>query len=327
VSRVCLYYRKPPETDRWLPGDRYPRAAVRRLVRGRPRPGGIDRVFLNLCAGLDRLGVSYAVNLPFRELRSDDRVGVLGRGRSCLDGYDRDIPIVAGIGLMTHPSEWPSLCDDYPVATYLQHSEWTRALYVPYFGERCGIWAAGMDEKWWSPDPAHEKTHDILVYDKVSWDRDRWQRELLEPVAAALRARGLRAISIRYGEYSPDEFRDALRGSRAMLFLSPHESQGFAYLEALSTGVPVLAWDPGMWMDPNRFAWGVEHAPATSVPFFDDRCGLRFTSAAQLPSALDALLDGLEANVFRPRDLVLESLTLETSATHFLAHLDAARRN
>ena len=327
MSRVCLYYRKPPETDRWLPGDRYPRAAIRRLIRGRPRAGGIDRVFLNLCAGLDRLGVSYVVNLPFRELRPDDRVGVLGRGRSCLDGYDRDIPIVAGIGLMTHPSEWPSLCDDYPVATYLQHSEWTRALYLPYFGERCGIWAAGIDVKWWSPDPSREKTHDVLVYDKVSWDRDRWQRELLEPVATALRARGLRTISYRYGEYSPDEFRDALRGARAMLFLSPHESQGFAYLEALSTGVPVLAWDPGIWMDPNRFSWGVENAPATSVPFFDERCGLRFSSASELGSALDALLDGLEANAFRPRDLVLESLTLETSATHFLEHLDAARRN
>ena len=111
-----------------------------------------------------------------------------------------------------------------------------------------------------------------------------------------------------------------------MVFLSPHESQGFAYLEALATGVPVLAWDPGEWMDPNRRAWGVEHAAATSVPFFDERCGLRFASAAELTDALDRLQAGLASDAFRPREYVLERLTLEASATRFLEHLDDATR-
>ena len=62
MAELCLYYVNEPDRDRWIPGDRLWRPWVRRLVRGKPRPSGIDKVFLNLRAGLDRLGVSYTVN-------------------------------------------------------------------------------------------------------------------------------------------------------------------------------------------------------------------------------------------------------------------------
>jgi hypothetical protein len=52
MSRFCLYYTREPEKDRWIFGDRYIRPLVRRLLRGKPRPSGVDRVFINLCLGL-----------------------------------------------------------------------------------------------------------------------------------------------------------------------------------------------------------------------------------------------------------------------------------
>ena len=56
-----LFYEEP-DPDRWISLDRYPRRMVRRLLRGKPRPGGQARVFLILCAGLDRsFAVSYRV--------------------------------------------------------------------------------------------------------------------------------------------------------------------------------------------------------------------------------------------------------------------------
>jgi hypothetical protein len=42
-----LFYEEPDE-DRWLLLDRFPRQIVRRIVRGKPQPGGQMRVFLNL---------------------------------------------------------------------------------------------------------------------------------------------------------------------------------------------------------------------------------------------------------------------------------------
>jgi len=318
MGRLCLYYHAEPERDRWLPGDRLVRPFIRRVIRGKPRPGGVDKVFINLCLGLDRLGIKYEVNLPFEELQDHDRVGVLGRGRQCLKGYDRCNSIVAGVALMAHPSEWQTLCDEYPVVRYLQHSEWANNVYKPYFGDRCGIWPVGIDTDLWKPEAETQKTTDFLIYDKITWDYDRTCIELKEPILRELKTRHLSTEIIRYGMYSPAQFRQALRRCRAMIFLCEHESQGLAYQECLSSGVPVLAWDQGWCLDPNRFKWGQPQIPATSVPYFDERCGLKFHNASEFPGRLDAFWARLQARSFKPRDYIVENLTVEKCAEAYL---------
>src|ERR1700690_3408957 len=269
MGRICLTYRLEPERDRWVPGDRWLRPAVRRIVRGARRPGGLDKVFTNLRLGLDRLGVTYEVNLPFARLRPDDLVGVLGIGRNCLRGYSRREPLVAGIGLMTHPSEWPTLFDDYPIACYLQHSAWTEALYRRHFGDRCGIWPVGIDTAAWSPmRTPGEKTLDFLIYDKIHWGRESLVKGLLNPIGETLKQLGHSSAILRYGSYQPAEYREILGRCRAMIFLSPHESQGIACEEAMAAGVPILAWDPGLCQDPERFRWGDPVIPPPRVPSF-----------------------------------------------------------
>ena len=317
MSRLCLYYRPPPEKDRWLPGDRHARALVRRMVRGPRRPGGLDKVFINLSRGLDQLGAEYAVNLPFVQVRPEDRVGVLGVGRHCLNGYRQPNPLVAGIGLMTHPSEWPTLCEDYPVVRYLQHSEWANNVYKPYFGSRCTVWPVGIDTEAWQPRK-ETKTVDFLIYDKIRWEHEARTFDLVRPVEQALTTRGCTFESVSYGSYQPEDFHKALARSRAMIFLCEHESQGIAYQECLSSGVPILAWDQGWCLDPNRFSWGAPEIPATSVPYWDARCGVKFRGAADFQLALDEFLAGLKQGRFAPRDYIVENLNLERCAAHFL---------
>lgn len=325
MSRLCLYYIPEPERDRWVPGDRFFRPLVRRALRGKPRPGGLDKVFINLRLGLDRLGIRYEVNLPFRKLRSEDRVAILGLGRRCLDGYDRPNPIVAGIGLMTHPSEWPTLCIDYPVVRYLQHSAWCDAVYRPYFGDRCAIWPVGIDTTRWQPDPAMAKTIDFLIYDKIHWDRPRREVELLAPLRTELARLGCTSETFRYGSYQPAAYRAALQRCRAMIFLSAHESQGIAAEEAMSAGVPLFAWDPGFLEDPDRFQWGQPLIPTTSVPYFDSRCGMTFRDATEFTTRLPEFLHRARASAFAPRDYILEHLTLEKCSRHFVEIVDAAQ--
>ncbi|PTY04997.1 glycosyltransferase family 1 protein [Opitutaceae bacterium EW11] len=325
MSRLCLYYLGEPERDRWLPGDRYVRPLVRRIVRGKPRPGGLDTVFINLRLGLGRLGIQHEVNLPFDRLRPDDRVAVLGRGRSCLAGYRQPNPIVAGIGLMTHPSEWPDLCQEYPVVRYLQHSAWCDAVYRPWFGERCRIWPVGIDTASWTPPQRPSKSFDFLIYDKIHWDRDQRQLDLLDPILGDLNGRGLTYRTLRYGTYTRSEYREALSACRAMLVFSAHESQGLAYQEALSSGVPVLAWDPGLVQDPARFRWGQPEIPATSVPYFDARCGERFRDFDEYRRAMPVFWEKLNAGGYAPRDYILENLTLEKCAEHFVQLVDEAQ--
>ncbi len=318
MSRLCLYYIPEPERDRWVPGDRYVRPLIRRLVRGSPRPGGVDKVFINLCLGLDRLNFKYEVNLPFSQLKKSDRVGILGRGLSCLNGYDRPNPIVAGIGLMTHPSEWPTLCQDYPVVKYLQHSHWANEVYKPYFGDRCTIWPVGIDTDFWQPKLEPSKSVDFLIYNKIRWNYEYYEAELLTPIRQLLSKLRLNFEELRYGTYQPQNYQAALGRCRAMIFLCEHESQGLAYQECLSSGVPILAWDGGECLDPNRFIWGMPHIPATSVPYWDSRCGVKFKDISEFPTKLEEFLDKLNRQQFAPRDYILENLSLKACAQHYV---------
>jgi hypothetical protein len=322
MSRICLYYRKQPEVDRWLRGDRWVRPLVRRIIRGKPPMGGVEKVFHNLCLGLDRLGVEYHVNLPFKKLKEDDRVGVLGRGRYSLQGYDRPNSIVAGIALMTHPSEWPTLCQDYPVKRYLQHSEWANDVYRPYFGDRCGIWPVGIDTDTWLPNADNRKDIDLLIYDKVMWNPEVVKPHLSAVIMDFASRKSLVVQSLVYGNYTEREYRSLLGRSRGMIFLCEHESQGIAYQECLSSGVPVLAWDQGRCLDPNRFAWGQPNIRATSVPYFDDRCGERFAGSEDLGEKLSIFMGKVDASAYSARDFIMENLTLKRCAAQFLSFFE-----
>jgi hypothetical protein len=280
---------------------------------------------MNLCLGLDRLGVQYLVNLPFKDLKANDWVGVLGCGRYSLEGYDRRNPIVAGVGLMTHPSEWPTLCDDFPVARYLQHSEWANNIYKPFFNEKCGTWPVGIDTRSWAPNSKDKKTVDFLIYDKIRWNREAINHTLLDPIREHLIRQGLSFMQLAYGKYDEAQYKAALQSCRSMLFLCEHESQGIAYLECLSSDVPILAWDQGWCLDPNRFGWGHASIPACSVPFFDGRCGLKFRNVVEFPEKLAQFMDMKRRGAFSPRDYVIEYLTVEKCSAHFVQILKEAQ--
>ena len=107
-----------------------------------------------------------------------------------------------------------------------------------------------------------------------------------------------------------------------MIFLCEHETQGLAYQQALSCNVPVLAWDPGQWLDPWRYRYGEGVVPATSVPFFDERCGMTFLGVPDFAAHLSVFIEASRAGSFSPRDYVIENLTLEGCARNYLALLE-----
>jgi hypothetical protein len=110
-----------------------------------------------------------------------------------------------------------------------------------------------------------------------------------------------------------------------MVFVCEHETQGIAYQEALSSGVPILAWDhAGEWLDSNFHPHLVRFAPISSVPYWDDRCGEKFATAADFPAALDQFQARLSLGAFAPRDYILEHLTLEHCAEAFVEHVRQA---
>jgi hypothetical protein len=97
-----------------------------------------------------------------------------------------------------------------------------------------------------------------------------------------------------------------------MVFLCEHETQGIAYQQALACGVPILAWERGgFWQDPSYFPDKVKFISVSSVPYWDNRCGVKFNNISEFSTKLEEFLDKLNSHKFTPRDYILENLTLE----------------
>jgi hypothetical protein len=318
MNRINIYFRNPPLGYKWLPGDRRIVLFLKKLLN-KKKVSGIEKVFINLCKGFDALKIDYTINTPFNKVKADEPVVVLGLGEYALQGYTQPNPIIAGIGLMTHPSEWPDLFEKYPVAKYLQHSEWTNNIYARYFGEgKCDQWPAGIDTDYWLADDKTPKTTDFLIYNKIMWDKPETDINLRRPILQQLDQLRLSYKEITYGQYKETEYVELLNQCKAMIFLCEHESQGFACCEALSMNVPVLAWDQAFWLDTNRFKWNDPVVPATSVPFFDVRCGMSFKDITTFNTTLPSFCDKLSTGSFSPREYILENLTLKKSAERML---------
>jgi hypothetical protein len=313
-----IFYEEP-EGDRWFPWDRYPRRMLRRIVRGRPLIGGQQRVFVNLCAGLDRLGAAYRVN-DYRHLRRhpDELACVVGKPH-VLDKLRWGNPILFGSAVFSHPTDDPQLFERLPVQRMLVPGDWMRQMCEPYYGNRVTAWPTGIDVDRWSPASEVSKDIDILLYDKVRWRHDEIERTLIAPVRRVLDECKLRYAVIRYGYYREHDFRQLLARSRAMVFLCEHETQGFAYQQALACGVPILAWDRGgYWQDPKYFPDIAKFRPVSSAPYWDARCGLKFLDANDFPQRLDEFWPRVAGGDFSPRDYIVEHLTLEQCSGQYL---------
>jgi glycosyltransferase involved in cell wall biosynthesis len=124
---------------------------------------------------------------------------------------------------------------------------------------------------------------------------------------------------LRYGSYREAEFEGLLKRCRAMIFLCEHETQGLAYQQALSAGVPILAWDRGgYWQDPTYYPARAKYGPVSSVPYWDERCGTRFSDIKDFESRLEVFLAALTEDRFHPREFILEGLTLEACAQKYV---------
>src|SRR5713226_3237068 len=206
MRALNLFYEEPPTADRWLPGDRYPRSIARRMFRGRAQPGGQMRVFLSLRAGLDRIKVPYRVNdYRYAATHTDEVVGIIGKPH-LLNKVEWRNHIVFGAAVYSHPSDDPDLLRRLAIRKVLVPGEWMREMCAPAWGDAVRAWPVGIDTDRWSPNPSQTKDIDILLYDKVRWEHERYEAALISVIKRALVDQGLTMEVIRYGFYQEDDF-------------------------------------------------------------------------------------------------------------------------
>lgn len=323
---LLIYYQEP-DPDRWIPFDRYPRGLIRRIARGPRRPGGQERVFLNLCAGLERIGIAARINdFSYARRNPNVPVGIIGKTHLL---YERDWknPILFGASVASHPLANPDLFDRGNICRILVPGEWMRDMCEPFWGRKVHVWPVGIDTDHWAPADQTVKTVDVILYNKIRWDHARFDRDLVEPIRNSLREKGLSFEEIRYGHYREEDFHRLLQEARTMIFLCEHETQGIAYQQTLSAGVPILAWDrQGAWQDPEFYPDQVRFEPVSSVPYWSDLCGERFGSFSDFEEKLTCFWMAFSSGVYTPREFIVENLSLKASAEEYVGHWKAAFR-
>ena len=311
---VLLFY-KEWEQDKFVRYDRYLKRVARPLynmTHSRQKKTGFGVCLELLQGALEQQGWHVRVNdYASAQAHPDYPVGLVGYP-VLLEGWKLPNPAVLGPALYDHPMLAPHLMEDPRFKLYLLHSQWIYDMYRPYYGETCAKWYAGIDTAAW-PDTAHEpKDIDFLIYDKIRWDHEWLEGALLNPIQNLLQKRGFRTELVRYKNYDHATYRRLLQRARSMVFLCEHETQGFAYQEAMASNVPILAWDNGYWLDPLWKRFSKTMTPASSVPFFSPDCGERFIDLADFEAALDRFLTRLP--LLTPRKFVSQNLSMKASA-------------
>lgn len=321
LGQDVLLFFEDRDRDTFFRGDRRLRRTLRRatsfLRPGRQKISGFELSFILLCRALEQSGLRVHIN-DFHLARRNPHfpIGICGYPH-ILDHWTLPNPAVLGPGLFDHPKLAPHAMDDPRFHSYIAFCEWMRDLFAGIYPRQLiDLWFGGIDLGDWPDTSTMQKDIDVLVYDKIRWNRDTLVPLLLDPILNQLRALGRTHEVIRYGKYTHESYRQLLERSRSMIFLCEHETQGMAYQEALASNVPILAWDQGYWLDPNRPQWEPNPVPASSVPYFSNDCGEKFTAADTFSEVFERFYAQLEQ--YRPRKYVGEHLSLSESARSYL---------
>lgn len=319
-----IMYRQ--EFDRWFKGDKYIRPLLRPVFRKIKPPkvfyySGMELVVKNFLLGLQKKNIHYNFNRPHFMIGRHKKIISFGLGMAGLQGLKKGNPIISAIGF-PYPAELPNLCFDYNVKKYLVHSDWALEMNKAariYDEKIFGLWPAGINTQQWIPGTElGKKETDVLIYNKIYWETEKVNEELLFPIKNYLQSNGYKYTEIIYGKYNPKEYAEKLKRSKVMIFLSAHESQGLAYQECLSSNVPIIAWDQGFWLDPIRFKYGKPIVKASSVPYFDERCGMKFVDFEEFTKRFMDFFENAMSNKYNPREYILENLSIEKSTDKML---------
>ena len=184
-------------------------------------------------------------------------------------------------------------------------SQWVKDKFINKFSlpeDKVAVWPVGIEEF----DNIREPNYDCLIYFK------RRDQSELDAVKKFLVSNGLSYRMIEYGTYGEDGFKQLVNSAKFCFLINGTESQGIAVQEIMSMGVPIIAWDIKEWLDQGE----AYRVPATSIPFWDERCGEKFFTVDKMGETFDNFY--AKINDYNPKDYVKENLSFESSVKTLL---------
>lgn len=118
--------------------------------------------------------------------------------------------------------------------------------------------------------------------------------------------------------YKEEDYLKYLQESKYGIILDAHESQGFAIEEALSCDVPLLVWNVTSMNQEEGINY--PDIPATSIPYWDNRCGESFYNKEEFEEKYNEFTSKLDT--YKPREFVLDKLGIDKCANNFKKLID-----
>jgi len=184
-------------------------------------------------------------------------------------------------------------------------SEWVKNKFITKFNlpeDKLAVWPVGIEEF----NNIRESNYDCLIYFK------RRDQSELDAVKKFLVNNGLSYRMVEYGTYGEDGFKQLVNSAKFCFLINGTESQGIAVQEIMSMGVPIIAWDIKEWLDQGE----AYRVPATSIPYWDERCGEVFFNIDDLEVTFSKFYATLDQ--YDPKAFIKDNLSFECSVKTLL---------
>ena len=184
-------------------------------------------------------------------------------------------------------------------------SEWVKNKFITKFNlpeEKLAVWPVGIEEF----NNIREPNYDCLIYFK------RRDQSELDAVKQFLDGKNLTYKMVEYGTYGEDGFKQLVNSAKFCFLINGTESQGIAVQEIMSMGVPIIAWDIKEWLDQGE----AYRVPATSIPYWDNRCGEVFFNIDDLEVTFSKFYATLDK--YDPKAFIKDNLSFECSVKTLL---------
>ena len=184
-------------------------------------------------------------------------------------------------------------------------SEWVKNKFITKFNlpeDKLAVWPVGIEEF----NNIREPNYDCLIYFK------RRDQSELDAVKKFLVSNGLSYRMVEYGTYGEDGFKQLVNSAKFCFLINGTESQGIAVQEIMSMGVPIIAWDIKEWLDQGE----AYRVPATSIPYWDERCGEVFFNIEELEVTFSKFYATLDK--YDPKAFIKDNLSFECSVKTLL---------
>ena len=189
-------------------------------------------------------------------------------------------------------------------------SQWVKDKFINKFNlpeNKISVWPVGIEIF----NNERDITYDCLIYFK------RREQKELDAVKQFLDGKNLTYKMVEYGGYGEDGFKNLVNQAKFCFLINGTESQGIAVQEIMSMGVPIIAWDIKEWLDQGE----AFRVPATSIPYWDERCGEVFFNKDELEETFSKFYATI--NEYDPKSFIRDNLSFTKTVEQLMEIFNA----